>query len=214
MNTKTFQDECNAEANNRKIAADLHDDLGSVLTSLKLSLRELLLKQPGNGLIENSTHLLEQSILTVKTVSFNLVPREIETGGLHAAVEALVERMNATALMDVYYKAVFDGTRFDKQKAMFVYRVIQEMVTNAVKHAGGSMIEIGIAQQINRLLVEVRDDGQGFDFESAVKKKNSSGLKNIRSRLDVLHAVLMVESNATTGTHYFINIPIKELTNE
>lgn len=213
MRAKSMQDESNMEAYNKRIAADLHDDLGSLLTGLKLSLRELSLAQPDNTLLDHSAGLLERSISRMREVSLNLTPRELQGEGLHAAIESFVERMDGAVVHVRYTASSFDDFSFNIEKSMLIYRVIQEMTTNAIKHSGATLIEIGIAARFSRLIVEVRDNGSGFDYETASKKKNSSGLKNIQSRLELLNAVLSVESAPDKGTHYFINIPLRELKN-
>ena len=211
MKAKSFQDECNMEVDRKRIAADLHDDFGSLLTGLKLSLGELSHAQPGNILFEHSTTLLDQSLIRLRDISLNLVPRELESEGLHAAIETLVERINETGRFHVYYTSSFEDALFNIEKAMILFRVIQELTTNAIKHSEASGIGIGIAGRGGRLIIEVLDDGKGFDYETAQKQKKSSGLKNIQSRLDLLNGAVHVESGIGRGTHYFINIPIQQL---
>jgi two-component system NarL family sensor kinase len=184
-----------------------------LLTGLKLSLGELSQGIPSNSLFSNSAELLDQSLVRLREISLNLVPRELETEGLHAAIESLADRINESKSIRVYYTASFPDKNLDSEKAMLVFRVVQELITNAIKHSGASKIEIGIARNSNRFIVEVRDDGKGFDYETALKKKKSSGLKNIQSRLDLLNTVLIVQSDTGKGTHYFINIPLTQLTN-
>lgn len=211
MKAKTFQDECMMEKHKKRIAADLHDDFGSLLTGLKLSLQEFSQTQPRSSLLQTSTDLLEQSIARLRDVSLNLVPPELERDGLHTAIEALVDRINAIGGIQVHYSSALKNDRFDPEKAMLIFRVIQELITNAIKHSGARKIEVGIAANTNRLLSEVRDDGIGFDYQRALSKKGSSGLTNIQSRLDLLNAVLMVQSDNGKGTHYFITIPVQSL---
>lgn len=211
MKAKTFQDECLMERHKKRIAADLHDDFGSLLTGLKLSLQEFAQTQPHSPLLQSSTDLLEQSIVRLRDVSLNLVPPELEREGLSAAIEAMVERINVGGNIEVKYSASFKNDVFATEKAMLIFRVIQELITNAIKHSGAAKIEIGIATSTNRLVIEIRDDGKGFDYESALQKRGSFGLTNIQSRLDLLNAVLMVQSEFGKGTHYFITIPLQQL---
>jgi two-component system NarL family sensor kinase len=212
MKSKNYQDENNMEAEKNRIAKDLHDDLGSLLTGLNLSFKTLAERDLSNALFRSSSDQLGSSILRLREISLNLLPRELETQGLHASIESFAERMSISGRIRVNFTNTCRMDSFDKQKAMLLFRVIQEITTNAVKHSGASVIDIGIARRNDHLVLEIRDNGCGFDYETAYKKKNSSGLKNIQSRLELLNAILVVESATTKGTHYFINIPLKKLT--
>lgn len=208
---KNLQDESNIEANNKRIAGELHDGFGSLLTGFKFSLRELSLKFPGNELIEKSTIHLEQSIDKLREVSLNLYPPELETYGLNIAIEMLAERMILFTGINIQYNSSFDHTGFHREKMRLIYRMVQELMTNAIKHAEASVIEIGIVEKNGRLLIEVRDNGKGFDFESAKLFTDSSGLKHFQSRIDLLSGILFVDSQPGSGTHYYINIPTRQL---
>jgi two-component system NarL family sensor kinase len=211
IKAKNLQDESNIETNNKRIAGELHDGFGSLLTGFKFSLRELSLKFPGDTQIEKSTLHLEHSIVKLREVSLNLFPPEMETHGLIVALEMLVERMNTFTGIAIHITTSFDDSDFELEKARLVYRIIQELMTNAVKHAESSVIEIGLVSKISRLLIEVRDNGKGFDFESAKRYMQSSGLKHLQSRIDMLNGILFVDSKPGAGTHYFINIPTRQL---
>lgn len=211
LRSKNYRDENNMEAERKRIAADLHDDLGSLLMGLNLSFKTLAERDPSNKLFRSSSDQLGTSLTRLREISLNLLPRELETQGLHAAIESFVERMIVNTQLKVNYTNTATLDNFDKQKAMLLFRVIQEITTNAVKHAEASTIDIGIARRNNHLILEIRDNGRGFDYETAYKKKHSSGLKNIQSRLELLNAILVVESAPAKGTHYFIHIPLKHL---
>jgi two-component system NarL family sensor kinase len=213
MKTKNYQDENNMEAERRRIAADLHDDLGSLLIGLNLSFKTLAERDPSNVLFRSSSDQLGTSLMRLREISLNLLPRELEIHGLNAAIESFVERMNVNAQIKVNYINSAEMKGFDNQKAMLLFRVIQEFTANAIKHSGTSVIDIGIAKRNSHLIVEMRDNGCGFDYEAAYKMKKSSGLKNIQSRLELLNATLFVESENGRGTHYFINIPLKQMSN-
>lgn len=213
MKDKSFQDEYNMEADRKRIAADLHDDFGSLLTGLKFSLTELAREDPSNSLLLTSSEQLSLSMSRLRDISLNLLPRELEKEGLNAAIESLADRINETKRIRVSFSSLPEVAHFDNHKAMLLFRVIQEITTNAIKHSGAGSIDIGIAKRGNHLILEIRDDGSGFDFEAACKKKYGSGLKNIQSRLDLLNGVLVVESGRGPGTHYFIKIPMQQLTN-
>ncbi len=211
LRDKLFQDECFIEADKARIAKDLHDDLGSLLTGLQFSFSTLAEKDRSNALLQSSTQQISASIQRLREISLNLLPRELETEGLNAAIEHFIERINIANRITILYTSIPAVDQIDKQKAMVLFRVIQEIVCNAIKHAKASVLEIGFALQLPYLQLEIRDDGIGFDFESCLQQKQSSGLKNIQSRVDMLHASLIVASSPGNGTHYFIRIPFQLL---
>ncbi len=213
MKAKTYQDECSMEADRKRIAADLHDDFGSLLNGLQLSIQTLAERDPSNTFFASSSERLSKSIVRLRQISLNLLPHELEDEGLIAAVESLVERINASHKISANFSTVIEAIDFDISKAMLLYRVIQEITTNTIKHSGATNLWIGMAKKGNYLILEIKDDGCGFDYESSLKKKGSSGLKNIQSRLELLGAILMNESNINQGTHYYIKIPLRQLTN-
>lgn len=211
LRDKLFRDECLIEADKARIARDLHDDLGSLLTGLQFSFVALAEKDRSNPLLVSSTEQIGASILRLREIALNLLPRELETEGLNAAIESFVERINSVNRVQVNYLPVAGIEAIDKQKAMVLFRVIQEIVSNSIKHSNASVIDIGIVLDHSRLILEIRDNGTGFDYERCLQQKHHSGLKNIQSRIDLLHGIMIVESSAENGTHYFITIPFRQL---
>jgi len=211
LRDKLFQDECLIEADKARIARDLHDDLGSLLTGLQFSFATLAEKDRSNSLLQSSYQQIGTSIHRLREIALNLLPRELETEGLNAAIESFVERINSVNRIQVNYLPVTNIELMDKQKAMVLFRVIQEIISNSIKYSKASVIDIGIVLDHSRLILEIRDDGTGFDYERCLQQKHHSGLKNIQSRIDMLNGIMIVESSRGNGTHYFITIPYQQL---
>lgn len=211
LREKLFQDECLIEADKARIAKDLHDDLGSLLTGLKFSFTALAEKDGGDTFLASSVQQIDGSILRLREISLNLLPRELQTEGLNAAIESFIERIHLVDCIEIQYSGVGEVDQMDPQKAMILFRVLQEMITNSIKHSKASLIRIGIALQLPSFIVEIHDNGIGFDYESCLRLKHRSGLKNIQSRLEMLKATLFVESSKGSGTHYFITIPYRQV---
>lgn len=211
LRDKLFQDECLIEADKARIAKDLHDDLGSLLTGLQFSFAAQAEKAESDPLLASSAERIGDSIQRLREISLNLLPRELETEGLHAAVESYVERIQLVSRIQIQYRGVAEIDQMDPQKAMILFRILQEMITNSIKHSKATLIRIGIALQLPSFIVEIKDNGIGFHYESCLRLKHRSGLKNIQSRLEMLNATLLVESNEGKGTHYFITIPYRQV---
>ncbi len=210
MKDRSFREEKAIERDRKRIAFDLHDDFGSELTGLKFSLRELADKDPTNKALSQTASIIERSLSRLREISLNLTPREIECEGLHGAVEALMDRINETSRIAIQYSGEL-FSNLETSRAIIVFRVLQEILANAIRHSQAARINLAILEKGNNLIMELKDDGLGFDYEQALVKPNSSGLKNIQARLDMLNAVLVIESAKETGTHYFITIPMKHL---
>ena len=211
LRDKLFQDECLIEADKARIARDLHDDLGSLLTGLQFSFAALAEKDRSNLLLVSSTEQIGASILRLREIALNLLPRELEKEGLNAAIESFVERINSVNRVQVNYLPVAGIQEIDKEKAMLLFRVIQEIISNSIKHSKASVIDVGIEVHHSHFILEIRDDGTGFDYERCLQQKYHSGLKNIQSRIGMLNGIIHVESSAENGTHYFITIPYRQL---
>lgn len=214
LRSKSFQDESRVEFEKARIAADLHDDFGSLITGLQLSFSSLAERHVDDPLYSSTAHQLSVSLDRLRHISLNLVPRELEREGLLVAIESMVERINLSGRILVSLYSAIDLHFIQKEKAMLLFRVVQEILSNAIRHSNASQIEIGFAKSGNHLILEIRDNGRGFDYAICLGKKESSGLKNIQSRLELLQAVHFVESALGKGTHYFIRIAFKKLSDE
>lgn len=211
LKVKSFEAECSIEAERKRIASDLHDDFGSLLAGLNLSLRELGQDASSTGKYVQASEQLAVSMERLKEISLNLLPRELEAEGLNAAVEALVERINGRSGIDVRFSSIGEVAKFNSQKAMLFFRIIQEITTNAIKHSYSNLLLIAIAKVERKIIVDIKDTGCGFNYDQAFNKKQSLGLKNIQSRVELLNAVYTVESIINEGTHYYIKIPYLQL---
>lgn len=211
LKVKSFEAECSIEAERKRIASDLHDDFGSLLAGLNLSLRELGQDAYSSRKYVLASKQLAVSIESLKEISLNLLPRELELEGLNAAVEALVERINGRSGIEVRFSSIGEVAQFNSQKAMLLFRIIQEITTNAIKHSQANLLLIAIARYRSYIIIEIKDNGCGFNYDLAFNKKQCLGLKNIQSRVELLNGVYTVESILNVGTHYYFKIPYQQL---
>lgn len=195
------------EQNERiRIARDLHDSIGQLLSVVKMNVSNLTDKYPNDSNVDNTLNLVDRTITEVRHISHNLIPEELNFG-LFAALEDMVEKIAGTGTTISF--TVPDEARnhqFEKSNELSIYRIVQEVVSNIVKHAAATQITIDVVRQSNQLTIAIRDNGTGFDT-GQIKNSNGIGWKNIAARVNLLDGNLNVRSEKLSGTQIEITIP-------
>ena len=156
------------EVERKRIAADLHDSIGSQLSATKLYLRQLL-RNPEKSeeyqqqVKREAMELLEETILNVRQITHDLLPLSLERFGLVAALEDLVDRYNELGEGEVQFDCR-EERRFEVEKEVAFYRIIQELFNNTLKHARAQRIELSLQFRDSQVHLQYQDDGVGFDF--------------------------------------------------
>jgi len=198
------------ERERSRIASDLHDRLGSLLSTVKLhfsSIEPFLEKD--QELAENFSYvisLLDQSVAEVRSVSHNLAKEILTEFGVVGAIENLMEAINSAGNL----KLIFINTGFEHrlsyEKEIEIYRIIQELVTNAIKHADASELVIQFVVDADILTITIEDDGVGFD--AAKVKSNGMGLNNIFERTAKINGKYALDTSPGNGATFIFEIPI------
>jgi signal transduction histidine kinase len=191
------------EQERKRIAEDLHDSLGHLLSTAKLNLQTV--PDVHKQYVENSLQLLNQASEEIHNITFNLMPRTLEEGGLVAALNELAAKVTNSGKVKILLH-VHDIDRFvlEKQSQFNIYRIIQEAVNNILKHAEASEINIQLIGQNNHMTIMIEDDGKGFDTGT---KKSGRGLKNIVTRSLWLNGHINIDSTPGRGTTITTEIP-------
>ena len=186
-----------------RLARDLHDGLGSILTGVKLNLLEL---KKGVGLeyaelehFNNAVGLLDRSVQEMRRVAHHLMPDSLSRFGLKPAVSDF-----CSDLPSVQFAYYGDESRLDPNLEVMIYRSIHELVNNALKHAGACKIMVQIIQESDRIAFTVQDDGCGFDPSAETE---GMGLQNIRTRVASYNGIIDIYSKTGEGTE--VNVDIK-----
>jgi signal transduction histidine kinase len=193
-----------------RLAKDLHDGLGGLLSGVKFSLsnmKENLFLNPDSMVVfERSLDMLDTSIKELRRVAHNMMPEMLTKFGLDEALKEYCNNVNATKLLTVKYQSLGMGARQEKATEIIVYRIVQELVTNILKHASASEAFIQVIRDNDRLNIVVDDNGRGFDI-SALEKSGGAGWTNIRSRVEYLKGQMDLHSEPGKGT--LVNIEFK-----
>jgi len=197
------------ENERRRIAFDLHDDLGAMLSAIKLHLQSIdFVEVQHQGTIDIIGKHIDDSIDKIRAIARDLMPIELEENSLHYAFVYLVERLNESKSINIKYNNL-DEILLSKHQNIHMFRIVQEIVNNTLKHAHANTIELALSQKGNMLILNVSDDGIGFDIGKIQNQKKGLGLHNIISRVDLLKGDLFVETKEGKGTSYYIEIPIQ-----
>jgi len=195
------------EEERKRIARELHDGLGVLLSTVKMQFTSIRDKSPENKpMIDKATQLLEQASGDVRKISHNMMPGLLTRFGLFEAVDELFEKVGDTEDLIVEKDIPVDAERLPENKEIMLYRILQEMLNNTLKHAGAKKIEIRMEVLPGKLKILYADDGKGFNVEEA-EHSRSIGLQSIRSRVNFLNGKLNIESRPGEGASYSITIP-------
>ncbi|HRE52864.1 MAG TPA: histidine kinase [Flavitalea sp.] len=200
------------EEERSRIAKDLHDGLGGLLSGVKLQLGAMkgnLILTEENGLAFNGVLVnLEESISEMRRVAHNMMPETLLRFGLP---QALLDYSNGLSQQQGFtIQCEFRGMekRMDNSTELVIYRIVQELINNAVKHSGATTILVQIMRHDEeRLNITVEDNGKGFDPKDA--GYHSAGLRNIRSRVKYLNGKMDIQSEPGSGASVYIECEIK-----
>jgi len=189
-----------------RIASDLHDDLGASLSAIKLRLQCIKnMDEEGASIIKFSEFHIDQVMQKLRTISFNMMPGVLQRQGLNEALKDLIDIMTHSTNIKVNYQCSVDF--FDKERAIHLYRIAQEILNNIIKHAKATVINFNILKIKNKIQFHITDNGIGFNKNTIERKSKGSGLKNIVARVDLLKAKIYLTTSQGKGVEYFIEIP-------
>lgn len=195
------------EQERKRIAEDLHDEVGAQLSVLKLNLNLL---QPhlktGNGeqeQLKETKEFTDTIIQQLRFISQSLHPQALENLGLAHALDSFCSLMNKNGQVKISFKLLGNHYEVDREKALHVYRVVQELMNNILKHAEASQVQITYQASPTLLSIDISDDGNGrllSSLEASRKKNSSLGLKNIESRLNIIGGNINFVPGTPNGT--------------
>jgi signal transduction histidine kinase len=201
----------NTEENERRrFAKDLHDGLGPLLSTVKMSLSSLgsRINDPSDkSILNNTNHLVNESISTIKDISNNLSPHVLSNFGLTSAIGAFTTKINQTKTIEIDFKSNMENVRLENDKEVVIYRAVCELINNAMQHSGASRIEIELNKHEKFVTLQFYDNGRGFDTSTLSKEDTKGmGLSNIETRVKTVEGVFILESTPGIGTSALIKV--------
>jgi two-component system NarL family sensor kinase len=201
------------EEKRSRMAKDLHDGLGGMLSGVKLSLGamkgNIILSEDNTRLFARVLDQLDHSINEMRRVAHNMMPEALVKLGLPQAIQDYCDGLNESN--NLKFKTQFYGleNRLEASTEIVVYRIVQELLNNVVKHANATEALVQVMRHENNLNVTIEDNGKGFVVNEADERKGA-GLANVRSRVDYLKGQLDIQSSPGKGTSIHIDFAIQD----
>jgi signal transduction histidine kinase len=190
------------EAERKRIAKEMHDGVGQSLLMLKNQMRSHW------ALPESEMEIIEQTISEVRTISQNLHPYQLERLGLTKALESIVDQLDkhTTLFVSAEIDAI-DGL-FAPDEEINIYRTVQELFNNILKHSAATSAKLIVEKKQSEILIQVMDNGKGFEYGKSFTKIGSLGLKTLKERVEMLKGEIRYESVDPKGTKVHIKVPV------
>jgi len=207
------------EEERQRIAADLHDDAGPLLATARLYLNENLVHQDINTQLQsiyNAKQIIDDTIQLIRNISHSLMPPTLKNFGLESAVNDLFQKISGSGSINASCRFHDYRQRMKPEQELLVFRVIQELVNNILKHSNASFIHITQNYQDGKFYIRIHHDGRGItqnDFDKLNKSAMGLGLKNIQSRIRVLHGGITFEKDISQ-TYFKVTLDIPVETEE
>lgn len=201
------------EEERQRIAADLHDDAGPLLATARLYLNENLVNLDRNSQLQsiyNAKQIIDDTIQLIRNISHSLMPPTLKNFGLESAVNDLFQKISGSGSMNASSRFHDYRERLQSENELIIFRVIQELVNNILKHSNASFIHLTQNTSGNKFFIRLHHDGRGITQNDFIKLNKSNvglGLKNIQSRLKVLHGKIFFEKDMSQ-TYYKVTIEL------
>ena len=201
------------EEERQRLAADLHDDAGPLLATARLYLNENLVNMDKTTQLQhiyNAKSIIDDTIQLIRNISHSLMPPTLKNFGLESAVNDLFQKISGSQTMNASCRFHDYRERLNPEQEQIVFRILQELVNNILKHSNASFIHLTQNTNGDKFFIRVHHDGRGLtqkDFEKMNKSTGGLGLKNIQSRLKVLHGKILFEKDLSQ-TYYKVTIEL------
>ncbi|NBA86108.1 hypothetical protein GVN16_10075 [Emticicia sp. CRIBPO] len=195
-----------------RLAKELHDGVGPMLSLAKIQLETAMNQTQFNSIeqesfFKNANTMIDDAANEIRTVSHDLMPNALLMHGLVTAVREFVNRLSLTGKVKVSLDIANLDERLPQLTETVLYRVLQELIGNIIKHSEAASVQIQLVRHTNELIMMIEDDGKGFDTSQMANFKGI-GLKNIISRVDFLNGKVNFDSNPNRGTTVIVEVPL------
>ncbi len=200
------------EAERTRLASDLHNGLGGLLSGIKINLSSMkenaVITHENVTAFNHALSLLDTSISELRRIAHNLMPETLNHYGLKTAIEDFCTQVTPSGKPELRFHFFGDEIRYTRELELTMYRVIQELVNNALKHSEATAINIQVFSESDRLSGQVTDNGKGFDISSTDNERKGKGIENIRDRITALNGKLEIWSQPGQGTEVSVEFEI------
>jgi signal transduction histidine kinase len=197
------------ESERERLAEDLHDSVGQVLSAVKLNLHRLdktcANDEKVTSVLSNTRSLIDDCIQEIRSIIQNVKPPLLTDFGLAEALNDLCIKVQKTTGIQVIFNDETDKGRYEAEIEVTLYRIVQELFGNTIKHANATTIHISLKTKNNTIQLTFKDNGSGYNsFETT----NGSGLKNMQSRTHFIKGNITIITKPGEGMQAEIKVPI------
>lgn len=198
------------EKERARIATDLHDDISPVLSVVKFQVDNTgTISSEDEEQLLSASKYIDEVLARLREISSNLMPSSLLRKGLPAAISEYIRKVEETGKLKVHF-AYDDQLCIPVEYYANIYRIVQEVVHNIVKHARATAVTIRIAKSGKAATVFIRDNGQGFNYDVALTSSSGLGLRSLKNRAEVMDGRVVVQSEPGRGTAFLFTIPLKD----
>lgn len=194
----------------KTISQEIHDNIGQSLSFIKLRLSTMsasLPLQQKNEMLE-SKDLLSKTIQDLRDIARSLNPDFINEAGLDIAIKQQLQILEKSGAYQIKFYMQGEPYKHEQQKELVVFRIVQELLNNMVKHAEASEVHVTMNYETNKLMIAVKDNGKGFDTSEVKSAENNNGLglRNMQSRMKLINGMITIKSKPGEGTEAVIEV--------
>jgi signal transduction histidine kinase len=201
------------EAERRRVSRELHDEIGQALTAVRLNVDALeKTREPAafEARFQDTMAIIDRALQQVRDLSLELRPPMLDDLGLVAAIRSHVKREAERAGIAAEVIADPLERRLPSELETACFRIVQEALTNVIRHSGAKHVRVGLAWRGDELSVTVADDGKGFDVTETERRRPGLGLQGIRERAAIVGGSVEIESAPGRGTKVRATFPIPD----
>jgi signal transduction histidine kinase len=195
------------EKERQRIANDLHDDLGSLMANIKIHFSTIKTKDSDN-LYKRTNALIEEAYQKIRNIAHAKNSGVLAKQGLYEAIKKHAKSVSASKQISINVMENGLEERLENSVELTIFRIIQELITNVIKHAQASELDIHLNQHEDTLNIIVEDNGVGFDNVKPRKESSGMGLSSIERRVEDMGGTVIIESQPKNGTSVIMDIPI------
>lgn len=196
------------ERERTRIAADLHDDISPILSVIRFQINSLTVAGADDqAQIENASKHVDDLIHRLREISNNLMPASLLRKGLVVSIGEFLRNAGTIAKLKIQFRCS-DGINVPQEKSIHIYRMVQELVHNCIRHANATELTVQLEAGNQLLSIFYKDNGVGFNFDAAVNNSTGLGLRSLKSRVDLMGGSMQADSKPQKGTRFIFQIPI------
>jgi two-component system, NarL family, sensor kinase len=194
------------EKERSRMASDLHDEVGPLLSAIKLRIGSLDIHgEEDEEEVRKTETQIDTLIKRMREISFDLMPTSLTRKGLAAALNEFIEYCSKSNVLKISFKYV--DIQLTQAQSINLYRIVQEIIHNTIKHAEALELLIELKKEKNKIVLATKDNGKGFDYEEKSGEAKGLGLQNLLRRSEIIGGKMFFESKKGKGTTYIFEIP-------